>query len=84
MPEDRVHLVQFTDCDNASTYGCCLTVTHILQVMLMFYDMKVSITSCAVIILNYIFRHHHPKLAVLIPLLVQHVSIAMGAIKRMQ
>lgn len=32
VPEDRTHLVQFTDCDNASTYGCCLTVTHVLQV----------------------------------------------------
>ncbi|CAM9125621.1 unnamed protein product [Ectocarpus sp. 12 AP-2014] len=30
-PEDRMHLLQFTDCDNASTYGCCLTVTHVLQ-----------------------------------------------------
>ncbi|CAN0303654.1 unnamed protein product, partial [Ectocarpus fasciculatus] len=25
------HLLQFTDCDNASTYGCCVTVTHVLQ-----------------------------------------------------
>lgn len=32
VPEDRMHLLQFTDCDNASTYGCCLTVTHVLQV----------------------------------------------------
>ncbi|CAB1120011.1 unnamed protein product [Ectocarpus sp. CCAP 1310/34] len=31
VPEDRMHLLQFTDCDNASTYGCCLTVTHVLH-----------------------------------------------------
>ncbi|CAM9767632.1 unnamed protein product, partial [Scytosiphon promiscuus] len=31
VPDDRVHLVQFTDCENASTYGCCLTVTEVLQ-----------------------------------------------------
>lgn len=32
VPEDRMHLVQFTDCENASTYGCCVTVTQVLQV----------------------------------------------------
>ena len=34
VPDDRVHLVQFTDCDNASTYGCCVTVTQLVQVCL--------------------------------------------------
>lgn len=32
VPDDRMHLVQFTDCENASTYGCCVTVTEVLQV----------------------------------------------------
>lgn len=32
VPEERAHLVQFTDMENASTYGCCLTVTRVLQV----------------------------------------------------
>eukprot|EP00903_Cladosiphon_okamuranus_P014764 g13681.t1 len=31
VPEDRMHLVQFTDCENAATYGCCVTVTQVLQ-----------------------------------------------------
>ncbi|CAM9662911.1 unnamed protein product [Pylaiella littoralis] len=31
VPDDRMHLVQFTDCENASTYGCCVTVTEVLQ-----------------------------------------------------
>lgn len=70
-----MHVVQFTDCENVSTYGCCLTVTHLMQVLFlivvvvlavavaMVVDVVVVVVAVVVIIVVVviIFKFHRQK-----------------------